>query len=426
MTHTHTALTRLVGELFDPAPVDVAPQVGVELELFPMRFARGGPQPVTIDELKQIVSCARRVQAEGNVTFEPGGQLELSPAPVATVQALVRQVVDLLDDLCAGAAAQGVTFKAEGINRWLTSDQIGLQKDTERYRNMQRHFDAIGTAGREMMRRTASLQVCLDLLPGRAGHEQWRLLNLCGPALAATFTNQPNLPALTKPDVESRTRIWQAVDGSRTGFDGSQFGWQIGSDRINAYCDFALRAEAIPLDADQVEASPFRAPLAQWIASGHCRPTLADLGHHLTTLFPPVRPRWRYLEIRYLDALPPPWLATPICLLTTLSYAPAARRAALETLQASRVCLSEQWWRSARHGLRDAIVRTSAEALFAITSAHLHDLPESYLPADATALIERYHDRFLVAGRAPADEDTPDDPVTSWHVSGEDTLCALP
>src|SRR5215472_7861991 len=116
MTHSHTALTRLVGGLFDPAHVDVAPQVGVELELFPMRFARGGPHAVTMDELKQIVACARRVQAEGNVTFEPGGQLELSPAPVATVRALVRQVTSLLDDLCASAAAQGVIFKPEGVN----------------------------------------------------------------------------------------------------------------------------------------------------------------------------------------------------------------------------------------------------------------------------------------------------------------------
>src|SRR5262249_22761062 len=157
---------------------------------------------------------------------------------------------------------------------------------------------------------------------------------------AAAFTNQPHLGGLADPTVESRSRIWQAVDASRTGFDGVQIGDLDGNDRISAYRDFALRAEAIPLDEGWVETSPFRATLAEWIASPHAPPTTADLAHHLTTLFPPVRPRGRYLEIRYLDALPLPWLATPICLLTTLSYVPAARRAALDLLQASRVCLS--------------------------------------------------------------------------------------
>ena len=64
---------------------------------------------------------------------------------------------------------------------------VPLQLDKPRYLAMQRHFDSIGPAGRRMMRRTASTQVCLDWWPGAAGLEQWRLLNLAGPFLAAAF-----------------------------------------------------------------------------------------------------------------------------------------------------------------------------------------------------------------------------------------------
>lgn len=202
MNDRYAALSRLVQGLFTPAPPAGAPQVGVEIELFPIHFLREEGQPITITELQGILATAEKAQAAGRVNFEPGGQLELSPLPMPSVSALVRHVANLLDDVRRSAATHRVTFKTEGTNRWLTSDQVGLQKDTERYRKMQRHFDAIGPAGRQMMRRTASLQVCLDLLPRRAGHEQWLLLNLCGPALAAAFTNQPHVHRLADPGLE--------------------------------------------------------------------------------------------------------------------------------------------------------------------------------------------------------------------------------
>jgi glutamate--cysteine ligase len=356
------------------------------------------------------------------MSFEPGGQLELSPPPMPSVSALMRLLAELLDGVQCSVATHGVTCKAEGVNRWLTSDQVGLQKDTERYRTLQRHFDAIGPAGQEMMRRTASLQVCLDLLPGRAGHEQWLLLNRCGPALAAAFTNQPHVDRLADPVLESRSRIWQAVDASRTGFDGAQVGDLNGKDWVSAYRDYALRAEVIPLDAGQVEASPFRVPLAQWIASGRHRPSAADLAHHLTTLFPPVRPRGRYLEVRYLDALPLPWAVVPLCLLTTLSYVPEARQAALEATAMDTRPLGEQWRRSACVGLQESRMRTAVEALFTVARAHLNDLPGGYLPPDAARLIDEYRDRFLRRGKTPADEESS---LSACPAPKEDKLCVL-
>ena len=105
------------------------------------------------------------------------------------------------------------------------------QLDSPRYVAMQRHFDSIGPAGRRMMRRTASTQVCLDWWPGTAGLEQWRLLNLAGPFLAAAFA---------RPGSE-RLATWLAVDPSRTAFDGRLLR---GDDPVAAYAGFAAGATA--------------------------------------------------------------------------------------------------------------------------------------------------------------------------------------
>ncbi len=132
---------------------------------------------------------------------------------------------------------------------------------------MHRHFDAIGPAGRRMMRRTASTQVCLDWWPGQAGAEQWRVLNLAGPFLAASFarstgprwkTHRPGSTS-TRPGPVSTTDC-------------------CGGDPITAYTEFAAGATVF---------------------------TRGGPADHLTTLFPPVRPRATYLEVRFLDAQEP-------------------------------------------------------------------------------------------------------------------------
>ena len=135
-----------------------------------------------------------------------------------------------------------------------------------RYDAMERHFDSVGPAGRRMMRATASTQICLDWWPGRTGLEQWRVLLLAAPFLAAATAR------CTGP--RSRLATWLEVDPSRTAFDDRLLR---GDDPVAAYADFAAGATAF--------------------ADG-------GVDEHLSTLFPPVRPRGRYLEVRFPDARP--------------------------------------------------------------------------------------------------------------------------
>lgn len=235
--------------------------------------------------------------------FEPGGQVELS-LPVSTDAAgLGRGLCAATGALRADCARIGVRLDAEATDPRPT-DEVPLQLTSPRYLAMQRHFDTIGTAGRRMMRATASTQVCLDWWPGAAGLEQWRVLQLAGPFLAAVWARS------TGP--ESRLATWLAVDPGRTAFDDRL----LHGDPVTAYADFAARAHVF------VDGGPVA---------------------HLTTLFPPVRPRGRYLEVRFLDVQPEEQVAAVAGALASLLYDDRHRARALRQLALEGPALADHW-----------------------------------------------------------------------------------
>src|SRR5690606_11937736 len=146
--------------------------------------------------------------------FEPGGQVELSLPCALDARIAAARLREEVEALRVDCAAVGVELLDDPVDD--RDGEVPLQLVSERYRSMQRHFDSIGPAGRQMMRRTASTQVCLDWWPGAEGLEQWRLLNLAGPFLAAAFARAPG--------PRSRLATWLAVDPARTAFDGRLLG----------------------------------------------------------------------------------------------------------------------------------------------------------------------------------------------------------
>ena len=265
------------------APSRGTRRMGLEIE---MHVRRG--QPSLSQEL--VDRCLP--------TFEPGGQLELSIRPLPSVDAVVREA-----EWAVGSVVTCAEVALTGVNPWYSLSEVPLVRPTPRYRSMQALFDERGDAGRRMMRLTASLQVCVDLLPGVAGGEQWLVANLAGPFLVAAFG----------PSRE-RTDIWRAMDPVRTAYDGRHLDPH---DPVAAYTAF-------------VEAAP-RLPI----------PEAADDSYHLCTVFPPVRPRGGYLELRYLDSQP----ATTELLGTiwTLMYDEVARSEALELLVPTLPDFHDSW-----------------------------------------------------------------------------------
>jgi glutamate--cysteine ligase len=363
-------LDHQVSDLFAPRN---AGRVGVEVELIPVRGCPPRPVPLA-DTVAAIGAHDRALLSDARVSFEPGGQVELSPPPRASLREALAALDGLIARLDGALAAESIVAVSSGLNPWHGTADVPLQLDAERYRLMQRHFDGIAVAGREMMRLTASLQVCVDLSDGDDGVEQWLLANRMGPALTAVFANSGVGERGATGWTSTRSHIWQRLDPARTGFDGAQVS---GAERVAAYADFAGAVAALPLSRDDRRVQPVLpagTSFGDWAdadgaalpGDGATRPDAGDVTHHLTTLFPPVRPRG-YLEVRYLDVPPRRGTALAVSVVAVLLQDAPARRAALAALQdTERGAWLELWEAAAHQGVVNPWLRHEALALLDI------------------------------------------------------------
>jgi gamma-glutamylcysteine synthetase len=274
-------------------------RVAVEQEHLVVDLATG--EAVHPDRVREAI--AGRAYAE-LVSFEPGGQVELSLHPATSACALADELRTTTHLLRQDLESHGIGL----LDGATTSRWTPRFSHSPRYGAMERHFDSLGTAGRRMMRATASTQVCLDRWPGRAGLEQWRVLLLAGPFLAAAVCHS------------DRLATWLEVDPTRTAFDGRLLH---GDDPVTAYVDLARRA------------TPF----------------VRGERAHLTTLFPPVRPRSGYLEVRFPDARPAHQVQPLVSGLAALLYDDQRRAAALTSLQRERSRIEAHWAAAAARSL---------------------------------------------------------------------------
>lgn len=280
--------------------------VGIEHELFTADTATGA-----FVSIERVRAAAEGSAYSAHLEFEPGGQVELSLPPAPNALAAADDLATAVAALRADCDEAGIRLIEDSVDR-RPADSIPLQLANPRYLAMQERFDSFGPAGRRMMRRTASTQFCLDWWSGAAGIEQWQLLNLAGPFLAAAFARSFG--------PESRLATWLEVDPERTAFDGRLVS---GDDPVAAYTDFALGAAVL--------SDP------------------GDIPQHLTMLFPPVRPRRTYLETRFLDAQPLTDILEVASVLSTLLYDDAVRSDALRVVDGVAHRLDE-FWRAASLG----------------------------------------------------------------------------
>ena len=359
-----------------------APTVGIELELFPLTAA-GWPGPVAYDDIR-AEATAVPLPGGSTLTFEPGGQLELSSPPHPGVEEACGALASDVAAVRAAVALQGVTLVATGSDPVRPPCRI---MDSPRYRAMEAYFDAAGHHGRTMMCSTAAVQVNVGLGPADQVAARWRLAHDIGPTLVAAFANSPWLCGRPTGWKSSRLATWFAIDPTRTAPPSGD------------YATYALDARVM-LVRGQADYLPIGTalPLAAWVTGGHDLgwPTADDLDYHLTTLFPPVRPRG-WLEIRYLDAVPDPWWQVAAAVTTALldddTAADAARRAVAGT--------EGRWLDAARWGLKDDGLAASAMACFAAALDALGRMHAGRALIDAVAA---YVDTFVAQARCPADE----------------------
>ncbi|MFI8191874.1 ergothioneine biosynthesis glutamate--cysteine ligase EgtA [Streptomyces sp. NPDC085946] len=379
-------------------------RLGVEVEWL-VHEPRAPRLPVSPERLEAAYAALRTVPLGSALTVEPGGQLELSSPPAASLAECIGTVSADLDAVRAVLREDGLALVGIGHDPWQRPRRFLREP---RYDAMEACLDRTGPAGRAMMCTSASVQVCLDAgyeEPGALGHvRRWWLAHRLGPVLVAAFANSPFAEGRATGWRSTRQLRWAEIGAGRAG------GPPLDGDPRGAWARHVLDS---PVMCVRRDGGPWDIPegltFREWTRTGTPRPpTRDDLDYHLTTLFPPVRPRG-HLELRMIDAQPGDdgWIV-PLAVTAALFDDPEAAETAyraVKPLAERAVGLpaphNPLWRDAARHGLADPELRETAAVCF---EAALRALPRLGAATRVTDAVAAYRDRYVLRGRCPADD----------------------
>ncbi len=290
----------------------------------------------------------------GAISLEPGGQFELSGAPVETVHQTAAEIADHLRLVNEAAAPMGIGFLGLGHAPSWTREAVPVMPKS-RYRIMARYMPKVGTRGLDMMFRTCTVQVNLDFASEADMVEKLRVSLALQPLTTALFAASPFVDGAPTGLLSNRSEIWRDTDRARSGMLPFVFESGMGFER---YVEYALDVPMYFVKRGDtyhdVTGASFRDLLAGRLAAlpGE-RATLSDWANHLSTIFPEVRLK-RYLEMRGADASTPEMMTALPALFVGLLY---DRGVLDEAWQLAKGFTAEQ-----RQQLRDDVPRLGLDA----------------------------------------------------------------
>lgn len=351
-------------------------RIGTEHEKF--TFYRGTNKPVPYEGDKGIGAMLKGIMAlqptwqpimdadaiiglkcsvsGGAISLEPGGQFELSGAPLKSVHETCTETNDHLKMLRAVCEPLGIGFLGLGATPDWSLDEIPMMPKS-RYGIMKPYMEKMGSLGTSMMFRSCTVQANLDFSSEADMVKKLRVSLALQPVATALFANSPFLDGKPNGFLSFRSEIWRDTDPDRTGMLPFAFEDGMGFER---YVDYALdvpmyfvRHQGAYID---VAGESFRAFLDGKLPQlpGQ-KPTQADWEDHLSTIFPEVRLK-QFLEMRGADG--GPW--QEICALPAfwagLFYDQSALDAAWD--------LVKDWTEEERQALRDDVPRLALKTPF--------------------------------------------------------------
>jgi glutamate--cysteine ligase len=340
------------------------------------------------DEITEVREQLPALPGGSAVTVEPGGAIELSGQPEDGIVAAIGSMSNDQAVLRKAFADAGLGLVFLGADPLRTPKRVN---PGARYVAMEDFFTSSDSeaAGARMMTSTASVQVNVDAGPQAGWAARVRLAHALGPTMIAIAANSPMLGGEFTGWVSTRQRVWGQMDSARCGPILGASGDDPGTD----WARYALKAPVMMINNPDAAAVTHWVPFADWADGrtllGDRRPTIADLEYHLTTLFPPVRPR-QWLEIRYLDSMPDDWWPAVVFTLVALLDDPVAAAVAAEAVEP----VATAWDIAAQLGLRDR--RLHQAAIRCVVAA------AEMAPAELTDAMDRLV-RAVEQGRCPGD-----------------------
>ena len=280
----------------NPLPYEGTRSIRAVLEGLQGRFAW---DPVS--EGGKIIGLTKQ---GANISLEPGGQLELSGAPLETIHQTCDEVNQHLAEVKAVADDIGVKFIGLGAAPEWTHDQMPLMPKG-RYKLMNGYMETVGSMGTAMMRRTCTVQVNLDFASEADMVQKLRVALALQPVATALFANSPFFEGEVNGHKSWRARIWRDLDPARTGMLPFVFEDGFG---FEAWVDWVLDVPMyfVYRDGQYIDAlgQSFRDFLkGELPALPGEKPLLSDWADHLTTVFPEARIK-QFIEMRGADGGP--------------------------------------------------------------------------------------------------------------------------
>ncbi len=254
--------------------------------------------PLYDDNKQTIIALKRGKEA---ITLEPGGQIELSGAPLDTIHETCEETTNHLKELTKIGNELNFILLGMGVEPNLSLDDIPWMPK-QRYGIMKKYMTKVGTLGHHMMKRTCTNQVNIDYSSEVDMIEKLRLMFNLESIATAMFANSPFDQGKISKYKSLRSHFWHHTDPDRTGL--LPFVFEQGF-CFEKYTDYALSVPMYFINRNHNYIDMTKYTFKEYLDENSNNQDdailLKDWEDHLTTLFPQVRLK-QYIEIRSMDA----------------------------------------------------------------------------------------------------------------------------
>ncbi len=349
-------------------------RIGTEHEKFGFRRAGLAPPPYTPDGIRAVLDGmagptwqpilddglpiglkGAGLHEGASISLEPGGQFELSGAPLRTLHETKAEFDRHFAELAQAAGPLDLGFAPLGFHPLARREDMPWMPKS-RYAIMRRYMQTVGGMGLDMMLRTCTVQVNLDYADEADMRRKLRVSLALQPLATALFANSPFTEGRPNGFLSMRAHVWTDVDAARTGAPALMFAEDFGFERfvqwlLDMPMYFILRNGRY-IDLAGRSFRDFMAGRLHDVTGGEVA-TVGDFADHMTVAFTDVRLK-RFLEMRGADAGSPAMMLAQSALWVGLLYDEQALG------EADALVRSRPWQEYA--ALRSAVPRLAMDA----------------------------------------------------------------